>query len=92
MYRLLTAIVGWVRHILVTEQKKTDFKPESDGVGIMEFSQACGSVTRYVGSQLALMRANLDGRNCEVLLTEFGIRFHRVIVEHLMMFQYNQLG
>lgn len=28
--RILSAIVGWVKIYLQTEQKKTDFKPEAD--------------------------------------------------------------
>lgn len=30
--RSLAAIIGWVRYILQTEQKKTDFKPEVEDV------------------------------------------------------------
>ena len=29
-YRTLSCVVGWVRHILRTEQKPTDFKPDGD--------------------------------------------------------------
>jgi len=29
-FRSINAIVGWVRIYLQTEQKKTDFKPETD--------------------------------------------------------------
>lgn len=28
--RSINAIIGWIRHIFATEQKKTDFKPESE--------------------------------------------------------------
>jgi len=33
-----------------------------------------------------------DGINVGVLLLELGTRFHRVIYEHLLQFQYSSLG
>lgn len=29
-YRSINAIIGWIKVYLQTEQKKTDFKPETD--------------------------------------------------------------
>lgn len=54
--------------------------------------QACDKVVKYVNSQLGVIRFGLDGKNIEVVLTEFGIRFHRVVYDHLMQFQYNSFG
>lgn len=34
----------------------------------------------------------LDGGNRECVMTELGIRFHRVVYEHLQTFQYNSTG
>ena len=34
----------------------------------------------------------LDGKNVDAVLTEFGIRLHRVIFEHLQQFQYSSMG
>ena len=31
-FRTLQAITGWVRYLLATEQKKTDFKPETEEI------------------------------------------------------------
>ena len=45
-----------------------------------------------MNSQLGVIRFGLDGKNIEVVLTEFGIRFHRVVYDHLMQFQYNSFG
>jgi len=47
---------------------------------------------KYVNSQLSVIRFGLDGKNIEAVLTEFGIRFHRVVFDHLLQFQYNSFG
>lgn len=88
--RSINAIVGWVKIYLQTEQKKTDFKPETDLDTLA--SPACLAVVQYVGSMVERIRDSVDGKNVEALMTEFGARFHRVIYEHLQQFQYNSAG
>ncbi|XP_069683287.1 exocyst complex component 5 [Periplaneta americana] len=88
--RSINAIVGWVKIYLQTEQKKTDFKPETDVDTLA--SPACLAVVQYVGSMVDRIRDSLDGKNVESLMMEFGARFHRVIYEHLQQFQYNSAG
>lgn len=88
--RSINAIVGWVKIYLQTEQKKTDFKPETDLDTLA--SPACLAVVQYVGSMVERIRDSLDGKNVEALMMEFGVRFHRVIYEHLQQFQYNSAG
>jgi len=34
----------------------------------------------------------MDGKNIEAVLTELGTRFHRVIYEHLLRFEYSSVG
>lgn len=100
--RTLTAIIGWVKYLLQTEQKKTDFKPE--GEDVLDFkpeiedvfapiaSPACRKVLQFVNSQVEKIRDSLDGKNVEAVLLELGTRFHRVIFEHLQQFQYSSVG
>lgn len=54
--------------------------------------QACGKVVKYVAGQVAAIHKGLDGKNVDAVLTEFGIRFHRVVYEHLQQFTYNSIG
>jgi Exocyst complex component Sec10. len=54
--------------------------------------QACLAVVQYVGSMVERIRDSLDGKNVESLMMELGVRFHRVIFEHLQQFQYNSAG
>lgn len=54
--------------------------------------QACSAVVQYMSSTIKRIRDCLDGKNVESVMTELGIRFHRVIYDHLLQFQYNSAG
>lgn len=72
---------------------QSDFKPETDDVAVVAMaSPACVKVCRFVASQAERIRQTLDGKNVDAVLTELGLRFHRVIYEHLQQFQYNSMG
>ena len=90
MDRSINAIVGWVKLYLQTEQKKTDFKPESD-VDTLN-TPACLVVSQYLTETIKKIRDSLDGKSLDSVLMELGIRFHRVIYEHLQQFQFNSAG
>lgn len=75
---------------LQSEQRKSDFKPETD-VDTLS-TPACLAVVQYVKLMIRHIRDSLDGNNAENILTELGIRFHRVIYEHLQQFQFNSAG
>ena len=38
------------------------------------------------------IRNSLDGKNLEVVLTELGVRFHRVLLDHFSQFIYTSNG
>uniref|UniRef100_A0A6M2DSW5 Exocyst complex component 5 n=1 Tax=Xenopsylla cheopis TaxID=163159 RepID=A0A6M2DSW5_XENCH len=88
--RSLNAILSWVRNCLQNEQKKSDFRPETD-VDTLP-TQPCQNVVQYVTSSVKKIRECLDGKNIESLMYELGVRFHRVVYEHLQQFQYNSAG
>lgn len=88
----IAAITGWVKNILSAEQKKTDFKPEDDSALAQMVSPACSKVTKFMSTISVSIHNSLDGKNVDIVLAELGIRFHRVIYEHLINFQYNSLG
>jgi len=90
--RSLTAIVGHIKVTLQTEQKKSDFKPETDDAILNIASPACIKVCRFLSQQTEKIRSCLDGKNLETVLYDLGIRFHRVIYEHFQQFQYNSMG
>ncbi|KAF7384399.1 hypothetical protein HZH66_012649 [Vespula vulgaris] len=88
--RSISAIVGWVKIYLQNEQKKTDFKPDTD-VDTLS-TPACLTVVQYVTGMIRHIRNTLDGKNLETALTELGVRFHKVIYDHLQQFQFNSAG
>ncbi|XP_071478533.1 exocyst complex component 5-like [Diadema antillarum] len=90
--RLLNAVCGWIKHLLATEQKKTDFRPEAEAGMMTPFSPACAKVISYMERQVETIKRCLDGKNINSTLAELGIRFHRVIYDHLQQFSYNSTG
>ena len=56
------------------------------------YFQACAKTCEFIYSQLLFIQDSLDGKNLESVLTEFGIRVHRQIYEHLQQFQYTSIG
>lgn len=90
--RTLAAMAGWVKYLLTTEQKKTDFKPETEEGPLHMFSTACEKVVKYINSLVKMIHVGLDGKNVDAVLTEFGFRLHRVIYDHLQQFQYSHIG
>lgn len=88
--RSISAIVGWVKIYLQNEQKKSDFKPDTD-VDTLS-TPACLTVVQYVTGMIRYIRNTLDGKNLETALTELGVRFHKVIYDHLQQFQFNSAG
>jgi hypothetical protein len=88
--RTLNAIFGWVKIYLQNEQKKSDFKPDFDIDTVA--STACRTVVQFLKSIIDQIRKTIDGDNLDAVLQEFGVRFHRVIFEHLQTFQYNTSG
>uniref|UniRef100_A0A3B4YBW1 Exocyst complex component 5 n=1 Tax=Seriola lalandi dorsalis TaxID=1841481 RepID=A0A3B4YBW1_SERLL len=90
--RTLNCMVGQMKHILATEQKKTDFRPEDENNVMIQYTTACSKVCVYVSRQVEHVRKSMDGKNVDTVLTELGVRFHRLIHEHLQQYSYSSMG
>lgn len=88
--RAINALIGWVKNYLQSEQRKTDFKPESDFDTLA--SAACQHVVQQVIPVIKMIQRYLDGENLKTVMTEIGVRLHRVIYDHLLQFQYTTSG
>lgn len=88
--RSINAIIGWVKIYLQTEQKKTDYKPENDADTLS--SAACLKVVQTIQPAIGQIKKCVDGENLQNVLQEFGVRFHRVIYDHLQSLQFNTAG
>ena len=65
--RTLSALAGWVKTILSTEQKKTDFNPVSAKAALTTSSPACLRVVKFVNYQVSYAR---------ILGNNYYIRFY----------------
>ncbi|CAL1536919.1 unnamed protein product [Lymnaea stagnalis] len=91
--RSINAIIGWIRHIFNNEQKKTDFKPESEDAPLnLLSSPAAINVSKFLLAQVKEIKNSLDGKNVDAVLITLGQRFHRLTFDHLIQFSYNSIG
>lgn len=88
--RAINAIIGWVKIYLQSEQRKTDFKPESDFDTVA--SAACQHVVQQIIPIIKQIQKYLDGENLKGVINEIGVRFHRTVYEHLQQFQFTTAG
>lgn len=88
--RAINALIGWVKTYLQSEQRKTDFKPESDFDTVA--SAACQHVVQQIIPIIKQIQKYLDGENLKGIIDEIGVRLHRTIFEHLQQFQYTTAG
>ncbi|WKY03516.1 hypothetical protein Q1695_004910 [Nippostrongylus brasiliensis] len=89
--RQLNAIVGYVRFVLSSEQKKADFRPDSQQINLGA-SAPCQQVVRFLAGQAAAMERGCDGGNLVVLQTEMANRLYKVLLHHIQQFTFNSAG
>ncbi|ELR54219.1 Exocyst complex component 5 [Bos mutus] len=92
LIRTLNCMIGQMKHILAAEQKKTDFKPEDENNVLIQYTNACVKVCAYVRKQVEKIKNSMDGKNVDTVLMELGVRFHRLIYEHLQQYSYSCMG
>ena len=54
--------------------------------------QACVKCCRYIEAVRPELLNALDGKNLEVVLTEFGTRFHKLLLDHLYQYTFTDVG
>ncbi|CAB3409163.1 unnamed protein product [Caenorhabditis bovis] len=88
--RQINSIVGYVR-FLFSEQKKTDFRPESQQVDI-RVSPQCQMASKFLSAQVAAMERGCDGQNLESLLSDLATKLFKFVLAHIQQFTYNSTG
>lgn len=58
----------------------------------LKFLKACRDVVQAITPIIEQIKKCVDGENLQSILTEFGIRLHRVIYDHLQTLQFNTVG
>ncbi|RCN52328.1 tetratricopeptide repeat protein [Ancylostoma caninum] len=89
--RQLGAIIGYVRFVLSSEQKKADFRPDNQQINLTA-SAPCQQVVRFLGTQAAAMERGCDGGNLVVLQTELANRLYKLLLTHIQQFIFNSAG
>nr|XP_002125790.1 exocyst complex component 5 [Ciona intestinalis] len=88
--KCLSSVIGWMRHIMRTEQKKSDFS--TDQPPQQQYTNACQMLCKYVKKVIDTMRTSLDGNNVDAVLKEFGTRYHRLVYDHLQQYSFSSMG
>ncbi|TFK92834.1 exocyst complex protein [Polyporus arcularius HHB13444] len=90
--KLTDAVVSWLSTQLA-KQKRTDFKPRNDDLSFARVNTepciACCDVLEKVRDAA---KATLSGKNLEGFLTEVGVAFHSLLLEHLKKFPVSATG
>ncbi|KAK6053990.1 hypothetical protein COOONC_08503, partial [Cooperia oncophora] len=89
--RQLNAIVGYVRFVLTSEQKKADFRPDNQQINL-QASAPCQQVVRFLAGQAAAMERGCDGGNLVILQTELANRLYKLLLNHVQQFTFNSAG
>ncbi|GAA5857601.1 hypothetical protein JCM8547_004291 [Rhodosporidiobolus lusitaniae] len=90
--RTTDAIVTYLTLVL-SKQKKLDFKPKNDDVAFSRLNTEPALLAcEFLGKVRDAAKRALTGRNCEVFLTEVGVTFHTLLLEHLKKFTISATG
>ncbi|TFY78720.1 hypothetical protein EWM64_g5290 [Hericium alpestre] len=90
--RLTDAVVAWLSTQL-SKQKKTDFKPKNDDLSFARVNtEPCEVCCETLEKVRDAATQNLSGKNLEVFLTEIGVSFHGLLLDHLRKFPVSATG
>jgi exocyst complex component 5 len=97
LQRTIDAVLAWVTKLLVA-QKKSDFRPrdidlegDSGWLGMLQ-TPTCLSIFTFLTRFHVLAKQALDGKNLSAFLTEVGVGFRTLLLEHFKKFQVNAAG
>ncbi|KAK4049397.1 Exocyst complex component 5 [Microbotryomycetes sp. JL201] len=86
------AVLSWIS-ILLSKQKKTDFKPRNDNEAFSKINtEPCISVCDFLVKVREAATEGLSGKNLEVFLTEVGVTFHTLLLDHFKKFPISATG
>ncbi|KAF5359040.1 hypothetical protein D9758_004777 [Tetrapyrgos nigripes] len=92
MQKLADNIVAWLS-LQLTKQKRNDFKPRNDDLSFARVNtEPCVACCDLLEKVRDSAKASLSGKNLEVFLTEIGVTFHSLLLEHLRKFPVNPTG
>ncbi|KIL70208.1 hypothetical protein M378DRAFT_117200 [Amanita muscaria Koide BX008] len=92
LQRLIDVIIVYLSAQL-TKQKRNDFKPRNDDLSFARVNtEPCVACCETLEKVRDVTQENLSGKNLEAFLTEIGVAFHSLLLEHLRKFPVNPTG
>ncbi|KAI9230221.1 MAG: exocyst complex component Sec10-like protein [Piptocephalis tieghemiana] len=92
MQRMLDGIIQQFTNIL-SKQGKTDFKPKDQEIDLISLATTpCNQSVDYLRKIHTEASKWMAGRNLEVFLTEVGVTFHGMLLEHFRKFPVSPTG
>ncbi|CED82914.1 Exocyst subunit-Sec10p [Phaffia rhodozyma] len=92
MQTLLDLINSWLA-LQLTKQKKLDFKPKNDDVSFERVNtEPCTLALDVLEKVKVATKSYLSGKNADGFLTEVGVGFHALLLDHLKKFPVSVTG
>ncbi|KIJ70144.1 hypothetical protein HYDPIDRAFT_121612 [Hydnomerulius pinastri MD-312] len=92
LQRLTDAIIAWLS-VQLGKQKKNDFKPRNDDQSFARVNtEPCVACCETLEKVRDAAFQNMSGKNREVFLTEVGVSFHSLLLDHLRKFPVSATG
>ncbi|GAA5924103.1 exocyst subunit SEC10 [Sporobolomyces koalae] len=90
--RMTDGIISYLS-VLLAKQKKLDFKPKNDDLAFSRINtEPCLLVCDFLTKVKEIAEESLSGRNREVFLTEVGVTFHTLLLDHFKKFSISATG
>jgi len=90
--KVLDGVISWLGAQLL-KQKKADFKPKDDDISFARVNtEPCINCCEILDKVRDAAKENLSGENLDNFLTEVGVTFHSMLLEHLKKFPVNATG
>ncbi|TNN09607.1 Exocyst complex component 5 [Schistosoma japonicum] len=94
--KCLNLAISRVQYLLSNEQRKTDFRPDTNAnSGLITSnppSLACQHVVGFLTHLNRETHQHLDGQNLKTFLHEFGMKLNRTLVDHFYNFSFSDTG
>ncbi|KAH7105434.1 exocyst complex component Sec10, partial [Auriculariales sp. MPI-PUGE-AT-0066] len=90
--RITDAVIAWLATQL-GKQKKNDFKPRNDDISFARVNtEPCQACCQILDKVRETATENLTGKNKEAFLTEIGVAFHALLLDHFKKFPVSATG
>ncbi|KAF8574198.1 exocyst complex protein [Ramaria rubella] len=92
LQRVTDAVIAWLTTQL-GKQKRNDFKPRDDDLSFARVNtEPCSACCETLEKVRDAAKQCLTGKNLEVFLTEVGVTFHTLLLDHLKKFPVSATG